>query len=219
MIGPVGEVRTEVDEVDLALLRALQDDGRAPMSISLRSLVFRGRSAATRRTSRRSQVVRVAQSSALRSGSAERDRFRGAPRGDHRDVVEQLGDDAVVDLRRAHARSLRRARYRGAGVSVAQLGELLDQVRALAGVHAVESWAHLEVVKESTRLGWMCPLSRKMRNKADVGRPLSRNSAETSLRAIGAAHRWQLSTGSARRPQTVSIRWMSNSCCGQVGPT
>ena len=29
VIGPVGEVRTEVDEVDLALLRALQDDGRA----------------------------------------------------------------------------------------------------------------------------------------------------------------------------------------------
>ncbi len=37
--------------------------------------------------------------------------------------------------------------------SAAQLVELLDIVRAMPGVNAVESWAHLEVVKESYASG------------------------------------------------------------------
>ena len=41
--------------------------------------------------------------------------------------------------------------------SAAQLVELLDIVRAMPGVNAVESWAHLEVVKESYASGLDVP--------------------------------------------------------------
>jgi len=37
--------------------------------------------------------------------------------------------------------------------SAAQLLEILDAVRGLAGVGVVESWVHLEVVKESYASG------------------------------------------------------------------
>jgi hypothetical protein len=41
--------------------------------------------------------------------------------------------------------------------SAAQLVETLDVVRSLPGVNAVDSWAHLDVVKESYASGFGVP--------------------------------------------------------------
>ena len=72
--------------------------------------------------------------------------------GDHRDAVEQLAAmPSVIFVARTLGRFDVLVTVRA--FSAAQLVELLDQVRALPGVNAVESWAHLEVVKESYASG------------------------------------------------------------------
>jgi DNA-binding Lrp family transcriptional regulator len=154
VIGPVGEVRTEVDEVDLALLRALQDDGRAS-SVDLAAVVGLSPAGARRRVVRlvESQVVRVG--AVVRHSGRDRQSAMGFGvrlAGDHRDVVEQLAAmPSVIFVARTLGRFDVLVTVRA--FSAAQLVELLDQVRALAGVNAVESWAHLEVVKESYASG------------------------------------------------------------------
>ena len=154
VIGPVGEVRTEVDEVDLALLRALQDDGRASY-VDLAAVVGLSPAGARRRVVRlvESQVVRVG--AVVRHSGRDRQSAMGFGvrlAGDHRDVVEQLATmPSVIFVARTLGRFDVLVTVRA--FSAAQLVELLDQVRALAGVNAVESWAHLEVVKESYASG------------------------------------------------------------------
>ena len=154
VIGPVGEVRTEVDEVDLALLRALQDDGRASY-VDLAAVVGLSPAGARRRVVRlvESQVVRVG--AVVRHSGRDRQSAMGFGvrlAGDHRDVVEHLATmPSVIFVARTLGRFDVLVTVRA--FSAAQLVELLDQVRALAGVNAVESWAHLEVVKESYASG------------------------------------------------------------------
>ena len=154
VIGPVGEVRTEVDEVDLALLRALQDDGRASY-VDLAAVVGLSPAGARRRVVRlvESQVVRVG--AVVRHSGRDRQSAMGFGvrlAGDHRDAVEQLAAmPAVIFVARTLGRFDVLVTVRA--FSAAQLVELLDQVRALPGVNAVESWAHLEVVKESYASG------------------------------------------------------------------
>ena len=154
VIGPVGEVRTEVDEVDLALLRALQDDGRASY-VDLAAVVGLSPAGARRRVVRldESQVVRVG--AVVRHSGRDRQSAMGFGvrlAGDHRDVVEQLAAmPSVIFVARTLGRFDVLVTVRA--FSAAQLVELLDQVRALPGVNAVESWAHLEVVKESYASG------------------------------------------------------------------
>jgi DNA-binding Lrp family transcriptional regulator len=154
VIGPVGEVHTEVDEVDLALLRALQDDGRASY-VDLAAVVGLSPAGARRRVVRliESQVVRVG--AVVRHSGRDRQSAMGFGvrlAGDHRDVVEQLAAmPSVIFVARTLGRFDVLVTVRA--FSAAQLVELLDQVRALAGVNAVESWAHLEVVKESYASG------------------------------------------------------------------
>jgi DNA-binding Lrp family transcriptional regulator len=154
VIGPVGEVRTEVDEVDLALLRALQDDGRASY-VDLAAVVGLSPAGARRRVVRlvESQVVRVG--AVVRHSGRDRQSAMGFGvrlAGDHRDVVEQLAAmPSVIFVARTLGRFDVLVTVRA--FSAAQLVELLDHVRALAGVNAVESWAHLEVVKESYASG------------------------------------------------------------------
>lgn len=154
VIGPVGEVRTEVDEVDLALLRALQDDGRASY-VDLAAVVGLSPAGARRRVVRlvESQVVRVG--AVVRHSGRDRQSAMGFGvrlAGDHRDVVEQLAAmPSVIFVARTLGRFDVLVTVRA--FSAAQLVELLDQVRALSGVNAVESWAHLEVVKESYASG------------------------------------------------------------------
>jgi hypothetical protein len=67
---------------------------------------------------------------------------------DHNSVVEQLvAMPSVIFVARTLGRFDVLVTVRA--YSAAQLVELLDIVRAMPGVNAVESWAHLEVVKES----------------------------------------------------------------------
>ena len=153
VIGPVGEMRTEVDEVDLALLRALQDDGRASY-VDLAAVVGLSPAGARRRVVRlvESQVVRIG--AVVRHSGRDRQSAMGFGvrlAGDRRDVVEQLAAlPSVIFVARTLGRFDVLVTVRA--FSAAQLVELLDIVRALPGVNAVESWAHLEVVKE--RLVW-----------------------------------------------------------------
>jgi DNA-binding Lrp family transcriptional regulator len=154
VIGPVGDVRTEVDDTDLALLRALQDDGRASY-VDLASVVGLSPAGARRRVVRLvdSQVVRVG--AVVRHSGQDRQSAMGFGvrlAGDHREVVEQIAAmPSVIFV----ARTLGRFDVLGTvrAFSAAQLVEMLDTVRSLPGVNLVESWAHLQVVKESYASG------------------------------------------------------------------
>ena len=155
VIGPVGEMRTEVDEVDLALLRALQDDGRASY-VDLAAVVgpFAGRSTAASRTSRRvaGRPDRRGRPT-FGSGSAERDGPWGTagrgPPWSRRPLATAM--PSVIFVARTLGRFDVLVTVRA--FSAAQFVELLDIVRAMPGVNSVESWAHLEVVKESYASG------------------------------------------------------------------
>ena len=154
VIGPVGEMRTEIDEVDLALLRALQDDGRASY-VDLAAVVGLSPAGARRRVVRLigSQVVRVG--AVVRHSGQDRQSAMGIGvrlAGGHDDIVEELAAmPSVIFVARTLGRFDVLVTMRA--FSAAQLVELLDVVRAMPGVNAVESWAHLEVVKESYASG------------------------------------------------------------------
>lgn len=154
VLGPIGEMRTEVDRVDLALLRALQDDGRASY-VDLAAVVGLSPAGARRRVVRLigSQVVRIG--AVVRHSGQDRQSAMGIGirlAGSHTDVVEELAAmPSVIFVARTLGRFDVLVTVRA--FSAAQLVELLDFVRAMPGVNAVDSWAHLEVVKESYASG------------------------------------------------------------------
>lgn len=154
VVGPVGEVSVEVDEVDLALLRALQDDGRASY-VELAAAVGLSPAGTRRRVVRlvESQVVRIG--AVVRHSGQDRQsalglgiRLTGAA-----DAVvgALLGMRPVIFMARTLGRFDLLATVRA--FSAAQLVEILDAVRVLPGVGVVDSWVHLEVVKESYASG------------------------------------------------------------------
>lgn len=158
VIGPVGDVRTDIDDVDRVLLRALQDDGRASF-VDLAAVVGLSAAGARRRVLRLmdSQVVRVG--AVVRHSGRDRQSAMGLGvrlAGDHDDVVAAI---AAMPSAIFVARTL--GRYdilvTVRAFSNAQLVEAIDTVRALPGVVAVDSWAHLEVVKESYAAGFEGP--------------------------------------------------------------
>jgi DNA-binding Lrp family transcriptional regulator len=154
VIGPVGDVSTDVDAVDLALLRALQDDGRASY-VDLAEVVGLSAAGARRRVVRlvESQVVRVG--AVVRHSGQDRQSAMGLGirlAGDHQDVVDALkAMSSVIFVARTLGRFDVLVTVRA--FAAAQLVEVLDTVRALPGVNAIDSWAHLEVVKESYASG------------------------------------------------------------------
>jgi DNA-binding Lrp family transcriptional regulator len=154
VIGPVGDVSTDVDAVDLALLRALQDDGRASY-VDLAEVVGLSAAGARRRVVRlvESQVVRVG--AVVRHSGQDRQSAMGLGirlAGDHREVVDELKSmSSVIFVARTLGRFDVLVTVRA--FSAAQLVELLDTVRALPGVNGIDSWAHLQVVKESYASG------------------------------------------------------------------
>jgi DNA-binding Lrp family transcriptional regulator len=154
VIGPVGDVSTDVDAVDLALLRALQDDGRASY-VDLAGVVGLSAAGARRRVVRlvESQVVRVG--AVVRHSGQDRQSAMGVGirlTGDHREVVDELkAMPSVIFVARTLGRFDVLVTVRA--FSAAQLVELLDTVRALAGVNGIDSWAHLQVVKEDYASG------------------------------------------------------------------
>jgi DNA-binding Lrp family transcriptional regulator len=162
VVGPVGEMRTEVDQVDLALLRALQEDGRASY-VDLAAVVGLSPAGARRRVVRliRSQVVRIG--AVVRHSGQDRQSAMGIGirlTGSHIDVVEELAAmPSVIFVARTLGRFDVLVTVRA--FAAAQLVEVLDFVRAMPGVNAVESWTHLEVVKESYASGLIAPAAQR----------------------------------------------------------
>jgi DNA-binding Lrp family transcriptional regulator len=154
VVGPVGDVRTDVDDIDLALLRALQEDGRASY-VDLAAVVGLSPAGARRR------VVRLVDARVVRIGAVVRHSGRDRQSalgfgirldGDHHEVVERLAAmPSAIFVARTFGRFDVLVTIRA--FSTAHLVELLDTVRALPGVRELESWAHLEVVKESYASG------------------------------------------------------------------
>ncbi|MET0451768.1 MAG: Lrp/AsnC family transcriptional regulator [Mycobacterium sp.] len=154
VVGPVGDVETSVDATDRALLVELQNDGRASY-VDLAAAVGLSPAGARRR------VVRLIESSVVRVGAVVRhsgqDRqsamgFGIGLAGDHREVVAALSTmPSVIFLARTLGRFDVLVTVRA--FSAGQLVELLDAVRALPGVRALDSWTHLAVVKESYASG------------------------------------------------------------------
>jgi DNA-binding Lrp family transcriptional regulator len=155
VIGPVGEVHTEIDKVDRALLRALQNDGRASF-VDLAAVVGLSAAGARRRVLRlvASQVVRIG--AVVRHSGRDRQSAMGLGirlAGDHTAVVDRLtAMPAAIFVARTLGRYDVLVTVRA--FSSAQLVEALDAVRALPGVRSVDSWSHLEVVKESYAAGF-----------------------------------------------------------------
>lgn len=154
VVGPVGDVSVEVDDTDLALLRALQRDGRASY-VELAEAVGLSPAGARRRVVRLidAQVVRVG--AVVRHSGQDRQSAMGLGirlTGDAGEVLRTLtGMRSVIFVARTLGRFDVLATVRA--FSAAQLLEILDAVRGLAGVGVVESWVHLEVVKESYASG------------------------------------------------------------------
>lgn len=154
VIGPVGDVSTDIDDTDRALLAALQQDGRASY-VDLATMVGLSAAGARRR------VVRLIDTKVVRIGAVVRhsghDRqsamgfgLRLAGKAD--DVVAALTSmPSVIFVARTLGRFDVLVTVRA--FAAAQLVDVLDTVRSLAGVRALESWTHLDVVKESYASG------------------------------------------------------------------
>ncbi|MCZ8382625.1 Lrp/AsnC family transcriptional regulator [Mycobacterium sp. CPCC 205372] len=154
VVGPVGEVGTEVDDTDRALLTRLQEDGRASY-VDLAAAVGLSAAGARRRVVRllESKVVRVG--AVVRHSGQDRQSAMGMGirlAGCHQDVVAALAAmSSVIFIARTLGRFDVLITVRA--FSAGQLVDVLDTVRALPGVRGLESWAHLEVVKESYASG------------------------------------------------------------------
>lgn len=154
VVGPVGDVSTEVDDTDRKLLRALQEDGRSSY-VDLAAVVGLSPAGARRRVVRLldARVVRIG--AVVRHSGQDRQSAMGFGvrlTGDHRDVVASLSAmPSVIFVARTLGRYDVLVTIRA--FSPAQLIDLLDSVRSLQGVSALESWAHLDVVKESYASG------------------------------------------------------------------
>lgn len=141
---------TAVDDVDRALLKELQHDGRAGFA-GLGSAVGLSASAA------RSRVVRLLECGALHIGA----RIQAGALG----MARLCGFQLTLDGRAAQAlaavsgmteveylaSSIGRCDAIGTAVSHSAEGllQFLEKVRATPGVRSVESWTHLRILKES----------------------------------------------------------------------
>ncbi|GLE56902.1 AsnC family transcriptional regulator [Mycobacteroides chelonae] len=158
VIGPVGDVQTHVDGTDLALLKALQSDGRASY-VDLAGAVGLSAAGVRRRVLRltESQVVRIG--AVVRHSGRDRQPALGFGvrlGGAHPEVAQRIAAmPSVIFV----ARTLGRFDLVGTvrAFTARQLVELLDTIRSTPGVRAVDSWAHLQVVKETYASGLVFP--------------------------------------------------------------
>lgn len=154
VVGPVGEVSVDVDDTDVALLRALQDDGRASYA-NLAAAVRLSPAGARRRVVRliQNQVVRVG--AVVRHSGQDRQSVIGLGirlTGPSADIIGALRPlPSVIFVARTLGRYDLVVTIRA--FSSAQLVEIVDVVRSLPGVSAVDSWVHLDVVKENYASG------------------------------------------------------------------
>jgi DNA-binding Lrp family transcriptional regulator len=150
VIGPVGEVGISVDDVDRRLLRALQDDGRASY-VDLAAAVGLSPAGARRR------VIRLVDSNVVRIGAVVRHSGRDRQSALGLGIRLAGAPDAVVGALRAMPAVIFMARVLGRfdllvtvrALTSARLVEIVDAVREVDGVAAVDSWVHLDVVKEN----------------------------------------------------------------------
>jgi DNA-binding Lrp family transcriptional regulator len=150
VIGPVGAVQHQVDETDLTLLRALQADGRASY-VDLAAQVGLSAAGVRRRVMRLvdERVVRIG--AVVRRSGSDRQAAMGLGlrlENGAEEVLAALEDIASISF---VARTLGRfdVLVTSRASAVSRSLSTLDRVRALPGVHEVESWAHLAVVKET----------------------------------------------------------------------
>ncbi len=146
-VGPVGEATVALDETDLALLRVLEDDGRA-------SYVRLADAAGLSPAAARRRVLRLVDGSVVRIGPIV---SRGAEhalgigihvRGDARDVARDVAAvPGVSFLARTVGSFDLLATIRAS--SATALADTVDAVRSLPAVGGVETWSHLRFVKES----------------------------------------------------------------------
>lgn len=146
-VGPVGEATAQLDATDIALLQALERDGRA-------SYVELAAEAGLSAAAARRRVLRLVEGSVVRIGpivsrGSEHAmgmgiHVRGAAREAARDVDAV---DGVGFLARTVGSFDLLATVRAP--SAAGLAETVDAVRSLAAVGGVETWSHLRFVKES----------------------------------------------------------------------
>ncbi|UUW89363.1 Lrp/AsnC family transcriptional regulator [Pimelobacter simplex] len=150
VLGPVGPVTCEVDEVDLDLLRLLQADGRASY-VALAEAVGLTPAAVRRR------VRRLVASSAVRIGGlARRTRFAGQ---DVTGVAVRVGgalDPVVAAVLELPDVLFLAATYGRADLLLTLADgrsqptlDVLERIRSLPGVRDVVTWQHLAIVKES----------------------------------------------------------------------
>lgn len=148
--GPVGEVRTVPDETDIALLRALQEDGRASY-VELGAAVGLSAPGARRRVLRlrAGNVVRVG--AVVRHSGRERRSATGV--GIRLDGPPREVAGSLLELEEATFVARTLGRYdvllTVSAATGEDLVELLDRLRIHQGVRDLESWSHLRFVKES----------------------------------------------------------------------
>jgi DNA-binding Lrp family transcriptional regulator len=150
VVGPVGEAMVMPDAVDRALLRALQDDGRL-------SFVELGARAGISPASARRRVLRLIDGQAVRVGAVIRhsgqDRQIATGVGLRLHSTGNAGLTTAAGWREvifaAHTLGRFDALLTLRAFSTRQLLDSLDRLRALESVAAVESWTHLQIVKES----------------------------------------------------------------------
>jgi DNA-binding Lrp family transcriptional regulator len=150
VVGPTGDVGHAVDAVDVALLRALQEDGRASY-VELAGLVGLSPAGVRRRVVRLldEQVIKIG--ALVRQSGEDHQVAMGLGirlAGDHREVTAALREvSAISFLARTLGRFDLVTTLRT--FSPGRLTETLELVRSLPGVNDVESWSHLRFVKES----------------------------------------------------------------------
>lgn len=150
VVGPTGDVDGDVDETDLTLLRALEEDGRASY-VDLARLVRLSPAGVRRRVLRLLDDGLVRVGAIVRHSGRDRQPTMGLGlrlSGDPAPVVARLaGDREVIFLARTLGRFDLLVTLRAhAG---ADLAERIDRVRSLPGVEDVECWSHLHIVKET----------------------------------------------------------------------
>ena len=170
VVGPVGEVTHEIDAVDAALLRALQEDGRA-------SYVDLARAVRLTPAGVRRRVIRLVEAQVVRVGAIVRRpgldgqasigiglRLDGAAD----DVVEQVLAQPQASF---VARTLGRfdVLVTLTAYDPTDLVEGVEAIRALPGVNDCQSWTHLRVVKESYAAAGLRPLTPAGSGAADHG--------------------------------------------------
>lgn len=167
-VGPVGEATAQLDATDIALLQALEQDGRA-------SYVELAAEAGLSAAAARRRVLRLVEGSVVRIGpivsrGSEHAmgmgiHVRGAAREAARDVAAVAG---VSFLARTVGSFDLLATVRAP--SAVGLAETVDAVRSLSAVAGVETWSHLRFVKESYAslgaAGWGQPAPDSIRSRS-----------------------------------------------------